>query len=232
MTSFKPEDVERFGGVGQVHTRPRETARGTLLVFRLTSSGSSQAAPQTYFSQGETVTRTYLNNGGGRSTRSGSLHVDSEADDAAPGHHGHESRASTENIRSSVDLAHRRTTFRTDPERDPVLDLAEPGDWLVHHHRDGIIQLLTMPRERRRWRLFDWVFGIENTRFRAVEVPERLRVSFAEMQRMRLRKLQIKLVKHAVEMKNSGREPDDWETDLAEYSELIFSNVFEPTRAC
>lgn len=31
MTSLEPEDVERFGGVGQVHTRPRETARGTLL---------------------------------------------------------------------------------------------------------------------------------------------------------------------------------------------------------
>lgn len=78
-----------------------------------------------------------------------------------------------------------------------------------------------MPKERRRWRLFDWVFGIENTRFRAVEIPERLRVSFAEMQRMRLRKLQIKLIQHAVEMRSSGMEPNGWESDLAEYSELI-----------
>lgn len=72
------------------------------------------------------------------------------------------------------------------------------------------------------------MFRIENTRFRAVEATERFRVSFAEMQRMRLRKLQIKLVEHAVVMKSSGMEPDDWEADLAEYSKLISPHVFEP----
>lgn len=51
------------------------------------------------------------------------------------------------------------------------------------------------------------------------EIP-RYRVSFAEMQRMHLRKLQIKLVKHAVYMYKDGREAENstWEKDLAEYS--------------
>lgn len=77
-----------------------------------------------------------------------------------------------------------------------------------------------MPKERKRWRLFDWISGIRNTRF-PVEVLERLRVSFAEMQRMHLRKLQIKLVQHAVAMRSSGKEPDGWESDLAGYSKLL-----------
>ena len=46
------------------------------------------------------------------------------------------------------------------------------------------------------------------------------RVIFAEMQRMHLRKLQIKLVRHAVYVYKEGREPgiSSWEGSLAEYS--------------
>lgn len=53
------------------------------------------------------------------------------------------------------------------------------------------------------------------------EIP-RYRVNFAEMQRMHLRKLQIRLVKHAVYMYKDGREAENstWEKDLAEYSRL------------
>lgn len=42
------------------------------------------------------------------------------------------------------------------------------------------------------------------------------------MQRMHLRKLQIRLVKHAVYMYKDGREAENstWEKDLAEYSRL------------
>lgn len=43
-------------------------------------------------------------------------------------------------------------------------------------------------------------------------------VSFAELQRMRLRKLQIKLVKQAVEMHHTGQETKDWEETLQQYS--------------
>lgn len=44
------------------------------------------------------------------------------------------------------------------------------------------------------------------------------RVSFVELQRMHLRKLQIKLVKHAVDMYHTRNETETWEADLAAYS--------------
>jgi hypothetical protein len=48
-----------------------------------------------------------------------------------------------------------------------------------------------------------------------------LTVSFAELQRMRLRKLQIKLVKQAVEMYHTGQETKDWEETLQQYSRCL-----------
>jgi hypothetical protein len=44
------------------------------------------------------------------------------------------------------------------------------------------------------------------------------RVSFAELQRMHLRKLQCKLVKHVADMRFRNQEPDGWEADLQAYS--------------
>lgn len=44
------------------------------------------------------------------------------------------------------------------------------------------------------------------------------RLSIAEMQRMRLRKLQGQLVKHAAQLQFEGTEPGEWETDLQQYS--------------
>lgn len=44
------------------------------------------------------------------------------------------------------------------------------------------------------------------------------RISFAELQRMHLRKLQCKLVKHVADMRFRNKEPDDWEADLQAYS--------------
>ncbi|KAK8008314.1 hypothetical protein PG991_010865 [Apiospora marii] len=47
------------------------------------------------------------------------------------------------------------------------------------------------------------------------------RLSIAEMQRMRLRKLQGKLVKHAAQLQFEGTEPDEWETDLQQYTKAL-----------
>jgi hypothetical protein len=47
-----------------------------------------------------------------------------------------------------------------------------------------------------------------------------MQVSFAELQRMRLRKLQIKLVRHAVRMRYSNKESEGWEETLQQYSNV------------
>ena len=46
----------------------------------------------------------------------------------------------------------------------------------------------------------------------------RFRVSFAEVQRMRIRKLQCQMVRHVVEMRVKGQESDGWEDTLEKYS--------------
>ncbi len=48
----------------------------------------------------------------------------------------------------------------------------------------------------------------------------RFRVSFAELQRMKMRKLQVKLVKNAVDMCETGSEPKDWEDNLSKYGKI------------
>ncbi|EAQ87730.1 hypothetical protein CHGG_04349 [Chaetomium globosum CBS 148.51] len=47
------------------------------------------------------------------------------------------------------------------------------------------------------------------------------RISFAELQRMHLRKLQCKLVKHVADMRFRNKEPDDWEADLQAYTKAL-----------
>jgi hypothetical protein len=88
------------------------------------------------------------------------------------------------------------------------------GKWAVEHHRQGLIHEVVGARRKSKQRL---------NRFLGITEPaprERIfRVSFAEMQRLKLRKLQVKLVDHAVDMLTSNREPDGWEGHLAQYSE-------------
>lgn len=53
------------------------------------------------------------------------------------------------------------------------------------------------------------------------EIGDRhLHMSFAELQRMRLRELQCRLVKSVVDMRIDPRTPVDWEADLKAYSKL------------
>lgn len=54
----------------------------------------------------------------------------------------------------------------------------------------------------------------------------RFRISFAEVQRMRIRKLQCELVRHVVNMRREGHESAGWEEALKEYSMSVKLFVF------
>ncbi|KAH6856257.1 hypothetical protein B0I37DRAFT_389588 [Chaetomium sp. MPI-CAGE-AT-0009] len=58
------------------------------------------------------------------------------------------------------------------------------------------------------------------------------RISFAELQRMHLRKLQCKLVKHVVDMRFRNKEPGDWEADLQAYTKALqdYDYMFQHSR--
>lgn len=58
------------------------------------------------------------------------------------------------------------------------------------------------------------------------------RVNFADMQRIHLRKLQVRLVTHAVHMHERKSEPEaDWEQDLADYSTPLTFSPFLVSQA-
>jgi len=112
------------------------------------------------------------------------------------------------------------------------LDAKNPGTWVVDHHLRSLIVAIgpfksPSHEEFSRWQsavsCMKTVFGKppQGPR-RNVDDREEpaYRISFAEMQRMHLRKLQIGLVNHAVTMYSKKDESTDWEKDLAAYSEL------------
>ena len=80
----------------------------------------------------------------------------------------------------------------------PPFNPSDPGDWVVDNNRINLI-----------------------TELNPSPSGERLfRISFEEMQRMHLRKIQVRLIKHAVDMRATNRDSSPgWEKDLAEYGE-------------
>jgi hypothetical protein len=121
--------------------------------------------------------------------------------------------------------------------RDPPprhIDPENPGSWVLRHHKDNLISELREPESSFISKIYDQYFKhmtktssgttskephddhktVKSTKWEA----RRFRVSFAELQRMHLRKLQIKLAKHVVDMHYSNRESEGWEETLRQYS--------------
>jgi hypothetical protein len=86
-------------------------------------------------------------------------------------------------------------------------DDANHGRWVVDHHRDELIREV-VGAERKSTRWFKRLLGITEPADDAARI---FRVSFAELQRMKLRQLQIRLVNHAVSMSRSDQEPEGWQ---------------------
>lgn len=108
---------------------------------------------------------------------------------------------------------------------DVQLDARKPGPWVVDHHLRGlVVEIVPSPVEGFQQQLISRVramFGKsrQGQRLNDQKKPERtFRVSFAEMQRMHLRKLQAGLANHAVTMYTTKEETQEWEEDLAAYS--------------
>ncbi|KAI1858394.1 uncharacterized protein JN550_012678 [Neoarthrinium moseri] len=104
----------------------------------------------------------------------------------------------------------------------------DPGAWVVSHHANGLIDSIKKNRGLSLG-LLNWWKG--RRRIRSPEEAQDkwkrpyedkdFRINLAELQRMRLRKLQCKLVKHVAHMKKTGGEPKDWEEDLEAYIKAV-----------
>ncbi|KXX76896.1 hypothetical protein MMYC01_207845 [Madurella mycetomatis] len=58
---------------------------------------------------------------------------------------------------------------------------------------------------------------------------KRFRISFAELQRVKVRKLQCRVVSNAVSVRIRGCEVDGWETNLEKYAHPVESGSFLAT---
>jgi hypothetical protein len=67
---------------------------------------------------------------------------------------------------------------------------------------------------------------------------ESYKINLSELQRLRLRQLQHKLVHHAIDLRYDAMEPSGWADDLREYGESdiglnwLYYNVFPLTQLC
>ncbi|KAF2969768.1 hypothetical protein GQX73_g3857 [Xylaria multiplex] len=126
----------------------------------------------------------------------------------------------------------RTTTWRAKTE-DTILAKFrdDPGVWAISHHKSNFIKNI---QKAPTWNSTLsstlsslWKRGQDAKSGRKPEDWPRpdeendLRVSLAELQRMRLRKLQCKLVKHVAHMKTTDTESKDWENDLETYIKAI-----------
>jgi hypothetical protein len=117
----------------------------------------------------------------------------------------------------------------TDTSTSISLDPEKPSPFVVYHHSHNLIQKIIRQKDSSIARLFKFgtyhptkselngqAHSDDNNRWKR-DKDYSFRISFAELQRMHLRKLQCKLVKHVVDMRYHSSEPDTWEADLQQY---------------
>jgi hypothetical protein len=107
-------------------------------------------------------------------------------------------------------------------DRDTI-DVESPGKWVIQHHFSNLVEQIQEPKPSF---LTNFLSGLLKNSLTKVELGSRkYRISFAELQRMQLRKLQCKLVKDVSEMYYWKKEPRHWEKHLQEYGKpTIFTN--------
>ncbi|KID81584.1 hypothetical protein MGU_11075 [Metarhizium guizhouense ARSEF 977] len=107
-----------------------------------------------------------------------------------------------------------------------VYEPSDSFDWLVNHHRANLVWPIS-----NRDSLNFWIRHLlRRGQDENLSGRKGFRVDFTELQRMHMRKLQIKLIRHAVSMVQEGKEPTNpkgdegnntecsWEQDLQAYS--------------
>lgn len=114
-------------------------------------------------------------------------------------------------------------------------------EWVINHHAPNLIEELDEPNLSNlsaSWTsLCQGLLALRNgssktsqqnggpDQSRVGQNKRRLRISFAELQRMRIRQLQCELTKDVIQMRCDGTNAPEWETRLKEYSESRTSHL-------
>ncbi|KAM7203810.1 hypothetical protein V8F20_003816 [Naviculisporaceae sp. PSN 640] len=147
-------------------------------------------------------------------------------------------------------------------KRVPDLNRDDPGDWVIGHHRSGLVlrleeyrptkiqsalagmkemlQKVPRPGDKKDKTEKEVVLPVATTPSEAAttkiktKMPldnKRFRINFAEVQRMKIRKLQCQLVRHVVNMRYDGHESPGWEDTLEQYIKAIQDHDYMETRS-
>ncbi|KAF4818307.1 hypothetical protein CGCSCA5_v005392 [Colletotrichum siamense] len=119
------------------------------------------------------------------------------------------------------------------------LDRDDPGDWAVNHHLPNLIARLDEPElssvgsklNDLSTKLREIQYGRKSDPTPSSEDGMRFRISFAEVQRMRIRKLQCQLVRHVVKMRLNGSESPGWEQTLEQYIKALQDHDYMESRS-
>ena len=96
-----------------------------------------------------------------------------------------------------------------DPQAPIPLGTGDIMKWVISHHRENLVMRLEEPKKG--------IFAINK---QPAEEQIRFRISFAELQRIRLRQLQCELVEDAIYMHQNATNLPGWEVRLEKYSKL------------
>ncbi|KAI1175135.1 hypothetical protein F4777DRAFT_598744 [Nemania sp. FL0916] len=104
----------------------------------------------------------------------------------------------------------------------------DPGAWAVRHHKENFIQNIREKPPSNSILLGHWNRRPDHKSrrkasrgWKRVDDEKDFRISLAELQRMRLRKIQGQLVKHVAHMKLTDAESENWEGDLETYIKAV-----------
>ncbi|AEO67519.1 uncharacterized protein THITE_2051711 [Thermothielavioides terrestris NRRL 8126] len=108
-----------------------------------------------------------------------------------------------------------------------VLDF-DDDSWVIDHHRNNLIEKISKPGNT--W--YDALLGDwrrkKSGRIRSSsnnepqgEIEHSYIINLAELQRLRLRQLQRRLVQHVVDLRYNAEEPAGWADDLRDYVQAL-----------
>jgi hypothetical protein len=116
-----------------------------------------------------------------------------------------------------------------------LLNPNNPGHWAINYHLSNLVFELRRPKwhpiRRAVNAVTSFLKGQKVDNYTPMDTERRFRISFAEVQRMKVRKLQCRVVDDVVYMRAYGREPDGWEENLDKYVKALQDYDYMESRA-
>ncbi len=113
-----------------------------------------------------------------------------------------------------------------------IIDYGQTHDppWAFRHHKANLVRSIkrrnadSLLRRQLKQGQNDSSQNELSDKWARPDEKNDFRINLAELQRMRLRKLQCQLVGHVGYMKKFNQEPESWESDLETYSKHLYSS--------